>query len=111
MIRPLLPSLAALLLSLTVTAQENVDHLALGKMWTFENPPLAYLEKEYGFKPDQKWLDSLRLDEPGEARGARGFPQQPDLETDDMTAQQQPGHECGHQRGEEADVRPCTLQQ
>ncbi|MEO6595026.1 MAG: S46 family peptidase [Planctomycetota bacterium] len=39
----------------------SVDHLALGKMWTFENPPLAYLEKEYGFKPDQKWLDSLRL--------------------------------------------------
>ena len=27
----------------------------------FENPPLAYLEKEYGFKPDQKWLNSLRL--------------------------------------------------
>ncbi|MEE8153758.1 MAG: S46 family peptidase, partial [Phycisphaerales bacterium] len=30
-------------------------------MWTFENPPLAYLEKEYGFKPDQEWLNSLRL--------------------------------------------------
>ena len=37
------------------------DRVALGKMWTFENPPLAYLEKEYGFKPDQKWLDTLRL--------------------------------------------------
>jgi hypothetical protein len=37
------------------------DQLGMGKMWTFENPPLAYLEKEYGFKPDQKWLDSLRL--------------------------------------------------
>ncbi|MGE3174546.1 MAG: S46 family peptidase [Planctomycetota bacterium] len=37
------------------------DHLAMGKMWTFENPPLAYLEQEYGFKPDQAWLDSLRL--------------------------------------------------
>jgi hypothetical protein len=53
--------LAALLLSASVLAQRPVDHLALGKMWTFENPPLAYLEKEYGFKPDQKWLDSLRL--------------------------------------------------
>ena len=53
--------LAALLLSCSVFAQRPVDHLALGKMWTFENPPLAYLEKEYGFKPDQKWLDSLRL--------------------------------------------------
>ena len=30
-------------------------------MWTFENPPLAYLESEYGFTPDQAWLDSLRL--------------------------------------------------
>ncbi len=30
-------------------------------MWTFENQPLAYLEKEYEFKPDQKWLNSLRL--------------------------------------------------
>ncbi len=30
-------------------------------MWTFENPPLAYLEKEYGFKPNQAWLDSVRL--------------------------------------------------
>ena len=39
-------------------AQENQE---LGRMWTFENPPLAYLEREYGFKPDQKWLDSLRF--------------------------------------------------
>lgn len=39
-------------------AQENQE---LGRMWTFENPPLAYLEREYGFKPDQKWLNSLRL--------------------------------------------------
>ena len=52
--------LLVLLLSLTSTtlAQENHE---LGRMWTFENPPLAYLEKEYGFKPDQEWLDSLRL--------------------------------------------------
>ncbi len=54
-----LPGLA-LLLSLTSTtlAQENQE---LGRMWTFENPPLAYLEKEYEFKPDKKWLNSLRL--------------------------------------------------
>lgn len=32
-------------------SQENLE---MGKMWTFENPPLAYLEQEYGFKPDQK---------------------------------------------------------
>ncbi len=40
-------------------SQDN--HLELGKMWTFENPPLAYLKHEYGFEPDQKWLNSLRL--------------------------------------------------
>ncbi len=54
-----LPGLA-LLLSLTSTtlAQENQE---LGRMWTFENPPLAYFEKEYGFTPDQEWLNPLRL--------------------------------------------------
>ncbi len=50
----------ALLLSLAgaTLAQENQE---LGRMWTFENPPLDYFETEYGFKPDQEWLDSLRL--------------------------------------------------
>ncbi len=55
----LLAGLALLLiLTSTTLAQENGE---LGRMWTFENPPLAYLENEYGFKPDQQWLDSLRL--------------------------------------------------
>ncbi|MCA8951324.1 MAG: S46 family peptidase [Planctomycetes bacterium] len=54
-------SLAAVLLTLPLAAQASHDPLAMGKMWTFENPPLAYLEQEYGFKPDQRWLDSLRL--------------------------------------------------
>ncbi|HEX5054356.1 MAG TPA: S46 family peptidase [Planctomycetota bacterium] len=53
--------LAAAAFGQSAVDTRGVDHLALGKMWTFENPPLAYLEKEYGFKPDQKWLDSLRL--------------------------------------------------
>ena len=50
----------ALLLSLAATtlAQENQE---LGRMWTFENPPLDVLEKEHGFRPDQEWLDALRL--------------------------------------------------
>jgi len=29
----------------------------MGKMWTFENPPLDYFEETYGFRPDQEWLD------------------------------------------------------
>jgi hypothetical protein len=30
-------------------------------MWTFDNPPMKKLEKEYGVKPTAKWLDHLRL--------------------------------------------------
>src|ERR1043165_7870095 len=29
-------------------------------MWLFNNPPRAQLKK-YGFEPDQKWLDHVRL--------------------------------------------------
>ena len=66
MLRQAHVALAAVLLGASALAQVptrplEADHLALGKMWTFENPPLAYLEQEYGFKPDQKWLDALRL--------------------------------------------------
>ncbi len=32
-----------------------------GKMWTFENPPLAYFEEAYGFRPTPQWLDQVRL--------------------------------------------------
>ena len=32
-----------------------------GTMWTFDAPPLAYWQKTYGFAPDQKWLDHVRL--------------------------------------------------
>ena len=32
-----------------------------GRMWTFENPPLDYLEAAYGFRPDSAWFDEARL--------------------------------------------------
>lgn len=32
----------------------------MGKMWTFEYPPLDYFQKEYNFKPDREWLDHVR---------------------------------------------------
>jgi hypothetical protein len=51
-------SFALLLAAPHARSQGNLE---LGKMWTFENPPLAYLEEEYGFKPTSAWLDALRL--------------------------------------------------
>ena len=48
----------ALVLAATATAQGGLE---MGKMWTFENPPLEYLKKEHKFDATQKWLDSLRL--------------------------------------------------
>jgi hypothetical protein len=32
-----------------------------GTMWTFDAPPLDYWEATYGFRPDQAWLDHVRL--------------------------------------------------
>lgn len=37
------------------------DELGLGKMWTFDRPPPGYLQREYGFAPDQAWWDRMRL--------------------------------------------------
>ncbi len=30
-------------------------------MWLYNNPPLDRIEKAYGFRPSQQWLDHLRL--------------------------------------------------
>lgn len=38
----------------------KVQKFDMGKMWTFENPPLDYFESEYGFKPSEKWLEKVR---------------------------------------------------
>ncbi len=40
----------------TVKAQK----FDMGKMWTFENPPLDYFEKEYNFTPNDEWLEKVR---------------------------------------------------
>lgn len=32
----------------------------MGKMWTFENPPIDYFEKEYGFKPSAGLLEKFQ---------------------------------------------------
>jgi hypothetical protein len=40
----------------TVKAQK----FDMGKMWTFENPPIDYFEKEYGFKPSSELLEKFQ---------------------------------------------------
>lgn len=40
----------------TVKAQK----FDMGKMWTFENPPLDYFEEEYNFTPTEEWLEKVR---------------------------------------------------
>ncbi|MEX0746502.1 MAG: S46 family peptidase, partial [Rhodothermales bacterium] len=32
-----------------------------GKMWTFEHPPVDYIEETYGFRPDSQWFARARL--------------------------------------------------
>jgi len=39
----------------TVKAQK----FDMGKMWTFENPPLDYFEQEYNFRPTDDWLKKV----------------------------------------------------
>ncbi len=50
-------SLLLSVLSFTPCVAPPVDE----GMWTFDNPPLKQLSEKYGFKPDQAWLDHLRL--------------------------------------------------
>lgn len=55
--RFLVPAAAAALLGLFMTPDPTQ---ADEGMWLFNNPPRAQLKK-YGFDPDQKWLDHVRL--------------------------------------------------
>ena len=32
-----------------------------GRMWTFENPPIEYLENRYNFSPSEEWFERARL--------------------------------------------------
>jgi hypothetical protein len=32
----------------------------MGRMWTFEYPPVDYFQKEYNFRPTREWLDHVR---------------------------------------------------
>ncbi|UCD23641.1 MAG: S46 family peptidase [Gemmatimonadota bacterium] len=55
--------LAVVLLGSTqpVQAQETGFVKEFGTMWTFDAPPLDYWNATYDFRPDQAWLDHVRL--------------------------------------------------
>lgn len=58
--------LALLALSAPASAQQSTAVAPgsvpeFGTMWTFDAPPLDYWESRYAFRPDQDWLDHLRL--------------------------------------------------
>jgi hypothetical protein len=44
-----------------LTGVEAVEAAGLGKMWTFDKPPLEYLEERYGFTATPQWLEHVRL--------------------------------------------------
>jgi len=48
--------MAALLLGASLVPAQSDEG-----MWTFNNFPADFVEKAYGFRPDQRWLDHLRL--------------------------------------------------
>jgi Peptidase S46 len=54
------PRALLLAATLAVPGLAQAD-LGLGKMWTFERPPLEYLQREYGFAPDAEWLHAAML--------------------------------------------------
>lgn len=59
-----------LILQLSLTAQSfyygvdfdtvKAQKFDMGKMWTFENPPLEYFNETYDFNPTKEWLDKTQ---------------------------------------------------
>jgi hypothetical protein len=64
--QPTTPATTSTLLQPPASATRTADRatltgLELGTMWTFENPPLAFWQKQYNFAASKEWLDHVRL--------------------------------------------------
>lgn len=42
-------------------AQVKAGRFDSGRMWTFDYPPLDYFAEAYGFRPDNSWMEDVRL--------------------------------------------------
>lgn len=53
-------ALFSLVLSFSLTAQQNAGPHDFGKMWTFENPPTEWFNKTYDMDVQEEWFDYVR---------------------------------------------------
>jgi len=50
--------------SINQSNASGIQLIDLGKMWTFDSPPLSYWKETYNFEPTQEWLEKVRLSSP-----------------------------------------------
>jgi hypothetical protein len=46
--------------ALRAAERAELNGLELGKMWTFQDPPVEWWEEQYGFTPSDEWLEKVQ---------------------------------------------------